>query len=178
MKISFEKTSIERKKRIGKQINKESKISEVAIEKIKRSTDLDKFKEDKAKSNLLSLRNLSSEELEKNRVGDLLLTTKSIRNELEKDNNVNNPIKYNLSQNYPNPFNPTTTISYDIQNDGIVTIKIYDILGKEVKVLVNEFRQAGSYQINFDGYNLSSGIYFYKLETGNFVQTKRMALIK
>jgi flagellar hook assembly protein FlgD len=67
----------------------------------------------------------------------------------------------------------TTNISYSIQNDNLITIKIYDILGKEVKVLVNEFKPAGSYKISFDGSNLSNGIYFYRMEAGDFIQVRR-----
>ncbi|MBS1550990.1 MAG: T9SS type A sorting domain-containing protein, partial [Bacteroidetes bacterium] len=87
------------------------------------------------------------------------------------------------SQNYPNPFNPATKIQFNLPVSGNVSLKIYDMLGKEVKTLVNSFTSAGTYNINFDGSNLSSGVYFYKLEASgkdgnNFVMTKRMVLIK
>ena len=88
------------------------------------------------------------------------------------------PKEYNLFQNYPNPFNPVTNIQFDLPKEGLVTLKVYDILGREVKNLVTEFKQAGSYIVSFDGSKLSSGIYFYRLETGDFVQVKRMILIK
>jgi len=94
------------------------------------------------------------------------------------NNNINIPTEYSLLQNYPNPFNPTTTISYDIPNDGNVKIKIFDITGREIQTLVNEMKLAGEYRIIFDGSNLASGVYFYKIETGSFVQNKRMLLIK
>ncbi len=87
-------------------------------------------------------------------------------------------LTYELSQNYPNPFNPITNIRYSIPKDGLVIIKIYDILGREVKKLVNEFKYTGSYIISFDGTGFSSGIYFYRLESGNFVQVKRMIILK
>jgi|GEM_PF-914867 len=91
--------------------------------------------------------------------------------------------EYSLSQNYPNPFNPSTIISYSIPNDvksetSNVKLIVYNVIGKEVKVLVNEQKNAGSYNVKFDGSNLSSGIYIYKLSTGNFSETKRMMLIK
>ena len=84
---------------------------------------------------------------------------------------------------YPNPFNPSTKINFNIPVSGNVTLKIYDMVGREVSQLVNSFVAAGSYSFNFDGSNLSSGIYFYKLEANNtsgknFVSTKRMVLIK
>lgn len=90
---------------------------------------------------------------------------------------------YTLMQNYPNPFNPVTVINYNIPVSGNVSLKVYDMIGREVKTLVNGFVSNGSYSVNFDGSNLSSGIYFYKLEafgkTGEkFVSTKRMVLVK
>ncbi|MBK9333708.1 MAG: T9SS type A sorting domain-containing protein [Ignavibacteria bacterium] len=87
------------------------------------------------------------------------------------------PKVFKLHQNFPNPFNPATTIKFDLPIDGIVSIKVYDILGKEVYSL-QEVRQAGFQQLNFNGSNVSSGIYFYKIAAGNFVQTKRMILLK
>ena len=88
------------------------------------------------------------------------------------------PKEYNLFQNYPNPFNPVTNIQFDLPKEGLVTLKVYDLLGREVKNIVNEFKQAGSYIVSFNGSRLSSGIYFYRLEAGDFVQVKRMVLIK
>ena len=88
------------------------------------------------------------------------------------------PDKYALSQNYPNPFNPVTVINYSIRNQGLVTIKIYDITGNEVTTLVNEYKQAGYYNVNFDGKNLSSGTYFYKITSNEFTATKKMVLLK
>jgi hypothetical protein len=88
------------------------------------------------------------------------------------------PKVYSLSQNYPNPFNPTTVINYSIPFAGQVKLVVYDINGKEVATLVNNQKQAGSYSANFDATNLSSGVYFYKITAGNFVDTKKMALVK
>ncbi|MEO8210898.1 MAG: T9SS type A sorting domain-containing protein [bacterium] len=88
------------------------------------------------------------------------------------------PENFFLSQNYPNPFNPTTRLDFGISNLGFVSLKVYDVLGNEISTLVNENKPTGSYSVEFDGRNFSSGIYFYKLETENFSETKRMALIK
>lgn len=86
--------------------------------------------------------------------------------------------EYSLSQNYPNPFNPVTKINYNIPKQGLVTLKIYNILGKEVKTLVNEVKSAGNYDVNFEGSEFSSGIYFYRLESNGFSNTKSMMLLK
>ncbi len=88
------------------------------------------------------------------------------------------PGTYSLSQNYPNPFNPVTQIKYDLPKQGFVTLRIYDVLGREMTKLVNEVKSPGSYIVDFDGTNLSSGVYFYKLEVNSFSDVKRMMLIK
>ncbi len=88
------------------------------------------------------------------------------------------PADFELYQNYPNPFNPSTTIAYGISANSFVTLKVYDILGKEVAALVNKEQAAGHYELHFDASNLSSGIYFYKLETNGFVKTNKMLLLK
>ncbi|MBK9331697.1 MAG: T9SS type A sorting domain-containing protein [Ignavibacteria bacterium] len=88
------------------------------------------------------------------------------------------PISFSLHQNYPNPFNPKTLIGYTLTGNHNVNLKVYDALGKEIITLVNEKQNAGSYTVNFNGESLSSGIYFYRLEAGDFAATKRMILIK
>jgi hypothetical protein len=88
------------------------------------------------------------------------------------------PTKYSLSQNYPNPFNPVTRINFDIPKQGLVMLKVYDILGREVKTLVNELKSPGKYSVDFNGTELSSGVYFYRLESNSFTDIKRMLLIK
>jgi hypothetical protein len=87
---------------------------------------------------------------------------------------------FKLGQNYPNPFNPNTVISYKLSVAGIITLKVYDLIGNEVAVLVNENKTAGSYSVTFDAgkYNLSSGMYLYKLSANGFEDTKRMLLVK
>jgi uncharacterized delta-60 repeat protein len=88
------------------------------------------------------------------------------------------PDTYNLAQNYPNPFNPSTKISWQLPVGSHQTLKIYDMLGNEVATLVNEYREAGRYEVTFDGSNLASGMYLYRLQAGSFVETKKMILIK
>ncbi|MBL1212580.1 MAG: PQQ-binding-like beta-propeller repeat protein [Ignavibacteriae bacterium] len=88
------------------------------------------------------------------------------------------PAEYNLHQNYPNPFNPQTVIKYQIPNEGTVSLKVYDVLGKELKTLVNEFQSQGTYNVKFDASNLPSGIYIYRLTAGKYSESKKMMLIK
>lgn len=88
------------------------------------------------------------------------------------------PTEYVLEQNYPNPFNPTTTIKYQIPKSGFVQLKIYNVLGREVAVLVNETKSEGEYSVEFDAGKLSSGVYLYKLQTDSYVETKKLTLIK
>ena len=88
------------------------------------------------------------------------------------------PKTYSLSQNYPNPFNPSTTIKFSLPHSGKVTLKIYNILGQVVETLVSERLTAGVYKYEWNASNLSSSVYFYRLETGKFVETKKMLLLK
>ena len=88
------------------------------------------------------------------------------------------PGVYNIEQNYPNPFNPTTTIKYSIPEKGLVTLKVYNALGEEVVTLVDEVKQAGNYNVSFDASSLSSSIYFYRMQAGSFIETKKMVLMK
>lgn len=88
------------------------------------------------------------------------------------------PSEYKLSQNYPNPFNPTTIIEYQIPKESSVLVRVYDFTGREVQTLVNEVKKAGSYSVEFNASALSSGVYFYKLETDGFTSTKKMTVIK
>jgi hypothetical protein len=85
---------------------------------------------------------------------------------------------YKLSQNYPNPFNPSTSISFDVKNKGLVSLKVFDILGNEVATLVNEDLNTGSYSIIFDASAYTSGVYFYELQSGSFRDVKKMLLVK
>ena len=90
----------------------------------------------------------------------------------------NVPSDFNLKQNYPNPFNPVTKIKYDILKSGIVKMSVYDLSGKVVRVLFNEHLSPGTYETSFDGSGFSSGVYFYKLESGSFSEVRKMTFIK
>ncbi len=93
-------------------------------------------------------------------------------------NNENISDKFSLSQNYPNPFNPATNIQFQIPKAGFVKLAIFDVLGKEIQTLVNQQLSAGRYEVDFDGTSLPSSVYYYKLETGEYSETKKMVLIK
>jgi uncharacterized protein (TIGR02145 family) len=94
------------------------------------------------------------------------------------DLEMESPAKFELEQNYPNPWNPTTTIRYQVPVNIMVTIKVFDVLGKEVSTLVNEVKPAGNYEVILNGHNLASGIYYYQMKSGNFIDTKKIILIK
>ena len=93
-------------------------------------------------------------------------------------NNNSKTSKYSLEQNYPNPFNPITNINYSVSSDGLVLLKVYDALGNEVAVLVNENKPAGSYTVEFNSGQLASGIYMYKLTSGKLISIKKLILLK
>ena len=88
------------------------------------------------------------------------------------------PTVYSLDQNYPNPFNPATMINFSVPKEEFVTLNVYNSIGQQVATLVNESKTAGTYRVDFNAANLSSGIYFYKITAGNFTETKKMILMK
>ena len=96
---------------------------------------------------------------------------------MEKNQSVI-PNDFSLSQNFPNPFNPTTLISYKLKETSRVQLKVFNILGNEVETLVNEQKPAGNYEITWNALNLPSGVYFYRLQAGSFIDTKKMVLLK
>jgi len=88
------------------------------------------------------------------------------------------PLEYVLEQNHPNPFNPATTIKYSVPSDEFVKLGIYNAIGEEVRTLVNEFKSAGSYEVSLNAENLASGIYYYRIDAGEFSASKKMILMK
>jgi plastocyanin len=104
--------------------------------------------------------------------------TASAATSVANDQNAFQPNLFRLEQNYPNPFNPSTVIGYQLPVTGLVTMKVYNILGKEVATLVNETKEAGSYAVHFDASGLASGTYFYKLSTGTSTSVKKLVLMK
>ncbi len=88
------------------------------------------------------------------------------------------PTEYRLEQNYPNPFNPATTIAFSLPSKQSATLKVYDVLGREVAVLINESKEPGKYIVSFDASGLPSGTYFYRLQAGSFVATKKLMLLR
>jgi len=133
---------------------------------------------ERSRQNIYGSKNLSKQQKEKRRFEDLKLLLNP--ENLEVNKNIENaiPVEYSLSQNFPNPFNPVTHLEFGISDLGFVSLKIFDVLGREVKTLVNEIKPAGKFKVEFDGSNFASGVYFFRIEAGDFVQTKRMVLIK
>lgn len=105
-------------------------------------------------------------------------TIEGVTGNSPKESTANIPTEFALAQNYPNPFNPSTTINYELPASNFVTLKIYDLTGKEVMKLVNENQNAGRYTAIFNGSNLASGMYFYKISAGQFTFVRKMVLIK
>ncbi|MFO7445989.1 MAG: T9SS type A sorting domain-containing protein [Ignavibacteriaceae bacterium] len=110
-----------------------------------------------------------------------LLAQTGINAEFKTDNKSggnSSPYKFELEQNYPNPFNPETTIKFTIDKEEYVTLKIFNLIGQEVKTVISEVKSPGVHTIRIDGNNMNSGIYFYTLTSGDLRQTKRMMLVK
>ncbi|MDR3668868.1 MAG: T9SS type A sorting domain-containing protein [Ignavibacteriaceae bacterium] len=130
---------------------------------------------------LAEIKGLNSDDMEVEMliksVGNLLKNTELVGKNVNLTD-INIPTTYNLYQNYPNPFNPTTAIQYQIPKPGIVTIKVYDILGREVATLVNENKVAGDYNFTFDASRFASGVYIYQLRVNDYVSSKKMILLK
>ncbi len=122
--------------------------------------------------------NINSVTVLKDKCSFLKNNMANILTDIKSSGSVQNNKTYSLAQNYPNPFNPTTVISYQLATAGKVTLKIFDVLGKEVTTLVNEEKSAGSYSVKFNAVNLPSGVYFYCLKSGGFVETKKLLLLK
>lgn len=107
-----------------------------------------------------------------------IITAKFSNKTVNVEDKINNPNDFLLYQNYPNPFNPSTTLSFDIGHSSFVTLKVFDLLGREVTILVDEYKPAGSYKIEFDASIISSGVYTYMLQAGEYMAVKKLLLIK
>ncbi len=110
--------------------------------------------------------------------GSILISDPAVKIVLKMDAEKLIPTEFGLAQNYPNPFNPVTVIKYQLPMDEFVELKVYNLLGQEIKTLVNEIQEAGYYEISFDASRLPSGVYFYKLNSGNFTSVKKMILMR
>ncbi len=109
---------------------------------------------------------------------ELEIVTRGEITNIDKEKQLFSPQKYALFQNYPNPFNPVTTIRYDLPAEREVTLSIYDISGKLVETLVSDFQPAGAHSVQWNSKAVSSGLYFYKLEAGDFLEVKHMILLR
>ncbi|MEO8211097.1 MAG: T9SS type A sorting domain-containing protein, partial [bacterium] len=185
LKVTCEKLAVANEKKIETDIRLKSKNEEEFQKSLKKATERVRIKNEKARRNLLELKHLNPEQLDYRRVEDIFMLSKNYADNNTQTDNASLPFEYKLNQNYPNPFNPSTTISYEIPAAGIISIKVYDLAGREVSKLVDEFQAAGRYELRFDGSNLSSGVYFYrivvhsdKLSSGSYSAVKRMVLVK
>ncbi|MHB8843022.1 MAG: T9SS type A sorting domain-containing protein [Candidatus Aquicultor sp.] len=98
--------------------------------------------------------------------------------EIKEEQQTKPPTEFYLGNNYPNPFNPETKLRYQLPIRGKVSLKVFDLLGKEVATLVDEVKEAGTYDVSFNGKSFTSGVYFYKVQSGNYVKIKKMMLLK
>ncbi|MBX7041439.1 MAG: T9SS type A sorting domain-containing protein [Ignavibacteria bacterium] len=141
-----------------------------------------KLKNDKARKNIFSSKSMSREQQEADRMKDIFLITANARNGKIAPGIAGIPFEFSLHQNFPNPFNPVTTISYDLPNSGFVRLKVYDMLGREVKTLVNAIKTAGFHRAQFKAERLACGAYFYRLsasgEAGEFVAARKCVVVK
>ena len=156
------------------------------IARMKLETSADKFSNEDFGINWSTAENNFRTKLVTFKDSKLVEVTDIRSHYIDLDNNANStiqsqtelPTEFELSQNYPNPFNPSTNLEFGIPNLEFVTLKVYDITGKEVMTLINETKSPGRYEVTFDGSNFASGVYFYKITAGNFSSVKRMFLIK
>jgi hypothetical protein len=116
---------------------------------------------------------------ERIKIAEFLLAANSgLNKKVNTGKTISTVTSYSVSQNYPNPFNPSTTIRYQIPKPGLVTLKVYDILGREVATLVNENKGEGSYEFAFNASKFASGVYIYQLRVNDYVASKKMILLK
>jgi hypothetical protein len=179
VKKSFDKIRNENKKNTESGLKSKYDKEKVEI-KMSKLNELEERIDFRVRENMSIMRTLSKEEKEQRNIETIMILASFDRNGIMNDNaeNTHTPFDFSLNQNYPNPFNPSTTISFSIPNDLIVKIKIYDIAGREISTLVNELKIAGNYNVSFNGNGLASGVYFYTINAGSFVETKRMVLVK
>jgi len=182
MRKLFRKFELQNKKMSGNDMqatngNKQHEAeSEVQNSKL---SEADMLIYEKAKKNIFSAGTLQGKEAESDRMRDIVLMLPGARSLRRSVPSNVLPAEFALHQNYPNPFNPVTNIEYDLPVDGNIELKIYDIAGRLIKTLVNEFKTAGSYLVSFNASDLSSGVYFYSMNIdGKQIGVKRMTLVK
>jgi hypothetical protein len=175
---SYNKTKKSMEKREKTELDNSTDKIETKSEQTRKHS-FEKKLEKRAKENIGISGSLTKKERSERIQKDLMLlhSRGESTEKIIKKNNTE-PLKYELSQNYPNPFNPITNIKYQIQKTGLVTLKIYDITGREIKTLANEIKNSGSFIVTFNGSEFASGVYFYRIQSGDFVQVKKMVLIK
>jgi hypothetical protein len=154
------------------------KVKNISLSQIENKiyTGVKKEAIDRTKKILMSAKTWSKEQREQEQIKDIIKYSGAEQKDNSRKTEIVN--SYSLSQNYPNPFNPVTNIKYSLPKSGFVSLKVFDVTGKMIKELVNEVKEVGNYSISFDASQFSSGVYFYRMETNNFIETKRMVLVK
>jgi len=180
MKENYESISELKNEKLEKEYERKYRDKSEADIKLRIRRQRNAELENKASLNLSRLSRLTREQRKSELIKDMLKIASVVSGEDIREDPIipSAPTKYELSQNFPNPFNPETKINYSIPKDGIVKIKIYDITGREITTLVNEYKMPGFYTVSFNGSKYASGVYFYKMEVGLFTDVKRMVFVK
>ncbi|HEY5123755.1 MAG TPA: T9SS type A sorting domain-containing protein, partial [Ignavibacteria bacterium] len=181
VKNSYKSKKQKAEKSFESDTKKREKDIKAADRIIKNKKESDYRIENKAISNIRTLKYLTKADKNRRQIEDIFLAANSNNDRIKSNSEINNtiPDKFDLSQNYPNPFNPITEIEFSIPKNNIfVQLTIYDISGREVTKLVNQQMNTGIYKVKFDGNYYSSGVYFYRLTTDGFSETKKMILMK
>ncbi len=174
---SFVKVKKQNESKLEKEVRARVKDEKSARSELSKIKSEESTLDSKSLSNIRFANTLKKEERDKKQVEEILFSRMNDQSKICLKNPIV-PMQYELQQNYPNPFNPSTTIKYSLPADGIVSIKIYDITGREVRTLVNEVKTAGNYLVEFNAGSFASGVYFYRIQAGKFVETKRMVFVK
>lgn len=177
MKKSYDEQVKYHDKNICRMLNISDESTAIAKTKIQEIKKQEKNIENRTIYNLRNSKSMTPIEKQKRRIEDLVINSPVDAKPVENKSN-SAPNYFDISQNYPNPFNPVTNIKYNLPKDIFVTIKIYDITGREIKTLINEFKTSGSHIVTFNGTEFASGMYFYRIQAGEFTQVKKMVLIK
>jgi hypothetical protein len=178
VKKSFNRVKSENTTRDEKEIYSRNKNTKEAENELTMMKQIEYNFNSRTLNVLRNAKTMTREEKSQRQMEDILTTLKDKKGSYADHGTNTLPENYDLSQNYPNPFNPVTKINYAIPKQGFVTLKLYDMIGREIQTLVNEVKQAGYYCVDFNGSKIASGVYFYRIQCGTFISVKKMVLVK